>query len=348
MLHIIKKNIRVLSMGFLTDLRQQVGTSVSRLGHDLHLPELGLSEKIAPRSNMSSWTPAPLQTPVKTIADPGSTAGGGGGGTYYGGGSAGGGGGGGATSVEDISFLNDQANQLRALLGRTDTALNQGLTRNNDEYNRNVGDAQGSHDSQVQDQNTQKLKAYDTINRNAGNSYHSLASIIGRAAGTGSSAFQELLPDVVGKDTSSKRQDVTNTNGQNISKIDTSFADVLADLLRQKKDNENTLRSGVETQRQDINGKLATNAGQVAQAKGGGFAAVKAAQTPFQAAIDNSRNAVESFFDTFRTPYTPKAVQANLADYTTDRSSVNAKTDPAVDPTNPYSAILRKRLQGSI
>jgi len=268
-------------------------------------------------------------------------------------------------SADDLSFLADNEARLRALLGRTDTGLNQGLTQNEDQYNTQVGGANADKERQYAnyadqriDQNRNKLSAYDTINRNAGNGYRSLAQIIGRASGTGSSAFQELLPDVVGKDTSSKRQGATDTFGRNLQGIDKaqgqydiSFADVLADLARQRKANEEQLRTGIEGQRQTINGQLADNAGRIAQANGGGYDAVRAAQAPFQTAIDNSRNQVESFFNQFRTPYTPKqavAATPEMSAYNTDRSVVNANNggQPG-DPTNPYSALLRKRLQGT-
>lgn len=253
-----------------------------------------------------------------------------------------------SAKADDLAFLGDQGNQLRDLLGRTDTGLNQGLAQNEDQYNTAVGNATTQRDAQTQSQNQAKLGAYDTINRNAGDGYRSLAQIIGRAAGTGSSAFQELLPNVIGKDTSSKRQDATNTYGQNLSNIDTSYNGTLADLVKQKKTNEDTLRSGIESQRQGIDQQLAQNAGQVAQANGGGYAAVKAAQSPFQDAINNSRNAVENFFNQFRTAYTPTPVNPNLATYQTDRSVVNAKNDPNTpDSTDPYAALLRKKLQSA-
>ncbi len=266
-------------------------------------------------------------------------------------------------TADDISFLNDQEAQLRSLLGRTDTGLSQGLTRNEDEYNTQVGGANNdkarqyaNYEDQRVSQNKNKLEAYNTVNRNAGNGYRSLAQIIGRSAGTGSSAYRDLLPHVVGTDTSAKRQNATNTFGENLQGIDKaqgqydiSFAGVLADLMKQKKDNENSLRSGIEGQRQNINQQLAQNAGQRAQAQGGGYAQVKAAQQPFQSAIDNSRNSVENFFNQFRTQYTPtQAVAATpeLSQYTTDRAVVNAKNQGAADATNPYANILRKRLQG--
>ena len=132
-------------------------------------------------------------------------------------------------SADDLAFLADQAAQLRALLGRTDTGLNQGLTRNEDQYNEQVGSANAGKDQQYAAfndqrvaQNQGKLSAYDTINKNANNGYRSLAQIIGRASGTGSSAFRDLLPNVIGKDTSSKRQAATDTYGRNLQGIDKS------------------------------------------------------------------------------------------------------------------------------
>lgn len=282
-----------------------------------------------------------------------------GGGSY---GSYGAAGGGSGYSQADMAFLDDQANQLRDLLGRTDVGLNQGLTRNNDEYNTQVGQANNSRDQQLAaygdqrvQQNRGKLDSYNTVNKNAGNGYRSLAQLIGRASGTGSSAFRELLPDVVGKDISSKRQDITDTYGQNLQGIDKaekqyglSFESVLADLMKQKRDNENNLRSGIEGQRQGINAQLAQTEGQKAQARGGNYAAVKAAQQPFQQAINSSRDQVQNFFDQYRTPYTARqavAAAPELSQYQIDRSNVNAQAQPGVDPNNPYASLLRRRQQ---
>ena len=274
------------------------------------------------------------------------------------------GGGGSGVSGADIAYLDDQAQQLRDLLNRTDVGLNQGLTQNNDEYARQLAKSEAEkartlagYQEQRVGQTQNKLNTYDTINKNANNGFRSLAQIIGRAAGTGSSAFQELLPNVIGTDTSSKRTEANQNYGANLQRIDKaqdqfgiSFADVLDDLVRQKNNNENTLRSGIESQRQQLNSQLGTIEGQKAQARGGGYAAVKSAQQPFQDSINQSRNAVEGFFDQFRTAYTPRAAVAatpELSQYTADRSQINAQNQGAVDATNPYAALLRKRLTGA-
>jgi hypothetical protein len=206
-------------------------------------------------------------------------------------------------------------------------------------------------------QNKGKEAASGTNRQNANTGYRSLAQIIGRASGTGSSAFRDLLPNVIGKDLSSKQRGVNENYGTNLANIDKaqsnydiSFQDVIDDLLRQKKSNEEKLRVGIEGQRQNINQNLGTLAGQRAQLNGGGYEAVRAAQAPTQAAIENSRNAVEGFFNEFRTPYTPKAAVAaapDLSAYTTDRANINAQGQPGVDPNNPYASLLRRKLQGA-
>ena len=264
------------------------------------------------------------------------------------------------TTADDLAFLADQEAQLRSLLGRTDTGLNQGLTKLEDDYNTETGYQNAQKDRAIQgygDQrvgvNKDKQSNLGTINKNAGNSYRSLSQIIGRAAGTGSSAYQQLLPDVIGKDMSGKRKLALENAGTNLQKIDKSQADtelsftnVLADLLKQRKSGESDLRSGIEGQRQSINAQLATNAGERAKVQGGGYGSIKTAQAPYQAAIENSRNAVEGFFNQFRTPYTRTEVAAatpELSTYTADRSSVNAQQQ-GVNPDNPYASLLKKKL----
>lgn len=280
-----------------------------------------------------------------------------------GGGYVGGGGVAGGVSSQDLAYLDDQAQQLRDLLNRTQTGLDQGLAQNADEYNRQLTKSRAekarqlaAYEEQRVGQTQNKLNTYDTINKNANNGYRSLAQIIGRASGTGSSAFRDLLPNVIGTDTSSKRSEANQNYGANLQQIDKaqgqydiSFADVLDDLLRQKNANENTLRSGIESQRQNLNSQLGTIEGQKAQARGGGYAQIKSAQQPFQDSINQSRNAVEGFFDQFRTAYTPKqavAATPELSQYTADRSQINAQNQGVADPTNPYAALLRKRLTG--
>jgi hypothetical protein len=267
-----------------------------------------------------------------------------------------------ANAAIAAATLGNQSQDLNSLLGRTQVGLDQGLSALGDSYTSNVNQQHNQEAQALQDfsdkrvqTNKDKVGAYDVINKNANNGYRSLAQIIGRSAGTGSSAFQELLPDVVGKDTSSKRTDANTTYAQNLGNIDTaqkktenSFAQVLQDLANQRADQEKQLRTGVEGQRQTLQSQIAQVEAQKAQAAGGNAAAIAASQAGPQAAIENSRNAVESFFNSFKPTVTAQqaAVAApDLSQYTVDRSNINAADAGAADPTNPYADILRKKLQ---
>lgn len=258
-----------------------------------------------------------------------------------------------AQRAQDNAYIDTQLNNLNSLLGRTDTGLNQGLTQLNDSYTGNVNQQNNLKNQALQDYSDQrvqtnkdKLGAYDTINKNANNGYRSLAQVIGRASGTGSSAFQDLLPDVVGKDISGKRGMANQTYASNLGNIDTaqkktelSFANILQDLANQRSAQEQQLRTGVEQQRQALFGQQ-----QQFQAQRGNIAGAR----NLQPQIESSRNAVESFFNQFRPTITAQqaAIAApDLSQYAVDRSNVNAQQAGVTDPTNPYADILRKKLQ---
>ena len=184
-----------------------------------------------------------------------------------------------------------------------------------------------------------------------------MAQIIGRASGTGSSAFQDVLPDAVGKDLTQKRGDINTTYAQNQAGIKRgrdetalSFDNILADLANQRNAGEQGLRTGIEGQRQGINDQLAQNAQQRVQAGNGGAAQALAAAQPYQSAIDNSRNSVESFFNQFKPTITAGRAAIStpdLAAYNVDRSNVNAQQQGVADGTNPYSDILKRKLRES-
>lgn len=251
------------------------------------------------------------------------------------------------SSGRAVAPAQDTSGQLNSLLATVNNTLDQGVAKNNDQYNQQVNNANTSraqtlagYGDQRISQNQAKQSAYDTINQNANTGYNSLAQLIGRSAGTGSSAFQQLLPNVIGKDTSSKHQAATDTYGQNLAGIDKAqnqydigFQNTLQDLFNQKKQNEGDLNIGAQNQRLNLQNQFATS--------------------PQQAVsnIDNSRNAVQSFFDQFRPQYSASQAVAptpDMAAYNTDRSAVNAQQQGGADPTNPYSQLLRKKLQGTI
>jgi hypothetical protein len=265
----------------------------------------------------------------------------------------------------DIATLEQNANLLNSLLGRIDTSINQGKQKIGDQYGKELADANldkikqlETYGSQRQSQKTNREQALGTISRNANTGMSSLQSLLGRASGSGSSVYQQLLPYLVGNDMSKNRRQVMNTTGTNLQNIDKAqnqyeadFASVLQDLANQRKSNEENLMSGIEGQRQNLLAQQIANAAQLAQAQGGGYNAVKSAVSPYQAQYETSLNAVDSFFNQFKPNYTPNQKAAptpELGTYTIDRAAVNGASSPqaGVDETNPYAALLRRKLQG--
>lgn len=263
---------------------------------------------------------------------------------------------------EDIAYLQSIKQNYLDQRGRLDTALSQGNTKIADEYGRELNSAEigkenqlGTYRGQRQEQTGIKGQNYSQINNAANKGYSSLAEILGRASGTGSSAFQQLLPNVISKDIFSKRSQANNVFGRNMQNIDSSennymanFKMVLDDLKRQKDQNEQNLISGVNETRADLASKIGTVEGQLAAAAGGGGAQIRAAQAPYNAEVIAARDAVDNLFNKYFKPFTPRVANApapELGTYTMDRSQINAGNQGVTDTTNPYSQILRKRLQ---
>jgi hypothetical protein len=262
---------------------------------------------------------------------------------------------------QQVGYYDSQIGELNGLLGRTQTGLDQGLWNLENDYQKESGYQTGQKDKAMagfaeKEVDTKKSKQnnYSTINKNANNGYRSLAQIIGRASGSGSSAFMEALPDAVGRDTSTKRSAANETYGTNMQRIDKgrgetelSFQGILEQLAQQRKDGEKNLRTEVEGQRQTINTQLGTLQGQRAAAAGGDINAVRAATDPYTAQVNASRDKVTSFFDQFKTPYVRKEATVatpELANYTADRSVVNAGGSQSASGQNPYADMLKKKL----
>lgn len=246
----------------------------------------------------------------------------------------------------DIAYLQGIKQQYLDQLGGLDTKLAQGNKTIADQYGKEVDSTNFDKTKRSQEQTGIKGENYSKINNAANRGYNSLASILGRASGTGSSAFQHLLPNIIGKDISSKRTEANNVYGKNMSNIDSSFAEVLADLADQKRKNEEDLYTGIGDTRTSINSKLGGIEGQLAYSGGGDLAAIRAAQAPYEAQARESQANVDSLFDKYFKPFTPKVAAPALSNYTMDRSVINAGNQGTQDASNPYAALLRKKLQG--
>ena len=259
-------------------------------------------------------------------------------------------------------FLTDQQNTLAGMLGRLNEKEQLGLGKIGKQYESEklrAGEdkdrAFAGYGEQEVAQGVNKEKSFNQANRGANNAFRSLAQILGRASGTGSSAFRELLPDVLGKGLNENRSQAIETfagNMQGIKKAkgdyEADFGSLLQDLLNQKAQQEAGFKSGVLGERSGIESQQATTAAQLLENENPNvnYAAIKAAQTPFRDAI-NAREGEIMKLDAFTPAFTPKQIAAkapNINEFKTDRLAVNAGNQ-GMNPENYYSNLLRKRLQ---
>lgn len=266
------------------------------------------------------------------------------------------------TKAQNAAYLDDQEGQLNGLLGRVDTGLTQGLDKLNSDYQNSVnqqGTLHNQANSDYQDKRVATTKDrqnnYETINKGANTGYRSLAQIVGRNSGTGGTFFNQLLPNVIGRDVSGKRTAANETFATNQGNIDTaqkktdlSFENILSDLARQRQSGEGDVRSGIEGQRQALLEQIKGVRTQRVQNDGGGYEAVRAAQAPLNAQLNSSRDNVSRFFDQFKPGVQAQqaaVAQADIGQYTADRSNINAQNAGGNVTDNPYSELLKKRLQ---
>lgn len=274
---------------------------------------------------------------------------------------------GGGSSGADLAYLDTQESLLRNLLGKSQTYLDQGLTNLSDSYNRQVSDAnqqrsRALEDFGVKNEDTTRAKqdALGRVDTNARTLSDSLRRILGMAGGSSSSAYELAAPNAVARQASQQRAGVLGDYGANErdlslaqQRAEQDFGSLLANLSRSRNEQEQELRSGVLENNQDTLSKLATVAGQRAQAQGGGAASIRAAQSPFLSDINNSQTQLDSLFNRFRNPtFGVQPVQVDtpqLRDYTVDRAAINANTAaPTQSAYSPYSNFLRRPQDDSL
>lgn len=261
----------------------------------------------------------------------------------------------------DLAYLADQEGMLRGLMGRMGTTLNQGLTTLNDDFNAKTGQANMQRgraledfDLQTQGVNREKENSLGRVNQNANQMNSMLRRIVGRAGGTGGTAFNEEVPDIVSRTATDDRQGVMESSGENLMKLDQSkkradedFASLIEDLQRQRSQREQEVREGVLAKEQEIQGSLGDMARQKAALQGGDYNAIRRASAPYQGAYNERQSQIDSLFDKFRTPLASRDVRVDtpeLRNYTVDRAAVGQTPQAqqgGVDPTSPYARFLR-------
>lgn len=309
------------------------------------LPGIGAKTSNRGSANTGSSDPALVSDPYQGGSGP------------YGGG---GGGGTADTSAADLAYLDDQEGLLRNILSSIARTRDSGLTQIGDSYNKEFNRtnerraaADQKFDTQREDTMRDRSAAVGRVNAGARTLSDSVRRMLGMASGTNSSAFQQVAPGMIARDASNKRSAIFDTSGRNLRDIDTAanetsldFNNYLADLLEQKKQKESGLREGLLMKEQDINRNMGEIARQREAIRGGGYQAMRAASAPFQANIDARQSELDGLFERFRTPYQTRDIQAKapvLADYTVDRTAVQANQNQGVSPDSPYQQFLKKK-----
>jgi hypothetical protein len=274
-------------------------------------------------------------------------------------------GGGTNTNAADLAYLDSQDASLRDQLTRAQTGLDQGLTQIGDSFNEATGrnsqdknNADTGFNTNRTNTTQDKLKSIDTLNTNARTLADSVRRMIGLASGQNSSAYQIEAPGAIARDTTGKRTDVNDTYKRNYDSIDTAqsgtdlkFDRAAEDLLNQRKQKEQGLRSGILQQQNDIQSQIGQDALTRAEINGGSYSGTSAALKPIQDSITARQNAIDALFSQYRTPYaapdtTP--VAANLDTYQTPTTPVNpaptgaAAGSPGGDLSSQLALILKK------
>lgn len=266
---------------------------------------------------------------------------------------------GGADSAYELASLAAQQNQLRDFLNSAGGQLDQGITGINDDVTRlrnknNQDRGRTLEDFDMKTEDTQRAKdgSLDRIDTNARVQANSLRNMIGRASGSGSSAYQITAPGAVARDASIDRQGVQEDFGTNFRGLTTakkradedySFAD--EDITRQGNEKTRALREGVLTAQNDASASLADIERRKAALNGGNPMAAGGA---FDADVARRRQAIDSLFGQYRTPIQAKGVTVDsptLRDYVVDPGEIGGAGQPAGAPagTSPYSSFLKRR-----
>jgi hypothetical protein len=261
-----------------------------------------------------------------------------------------------------LDYYSGQKSELERLLGRTNMTEQQGLDKILQDYNRAnelYGQDRTKQLSEYSDQETQqglnKVSSFNKLNEGANRAYRSLAQIIGRGAGTGSSAFRELLPNAIGTQVSSGREGVLQDYGQNLQKIgkakneyETDFANILEELKNQRANSESKFKTGIGEQRTGLNNQLMDIQSKIGLINNpdADYATIRASLTPYEERNRAIEAEMDSYYDKYKPTYTSRpavAAKPELSQFTVDRANVNAQNQGVVG--DPYANLLRKRLQ---
>jgi len=329
------------------DIKKSAGTGVPFIDFDHNNP--------TPQSEMGgSYDPnaqANATAAAQALANSGGQSG------AYSGGSGASGGRSSADIQADLAYLDEQAGMLRSMLARSGNTLNNGITQINDDFNKRTTQANQDRSfanekftNQLTDTTKGQQSALGKVDTNARTLANSVRQRIGRASGSGSSAYQITAPDAITREASQDRTEVQENFGQNFRDIDvskrqaeTEFERYLSELADKRKMAESGLREGVLSEEQRIHGNLADIERQKAAARGGGYSQIRAAGANNVAEANSRQSQIDQLFNQYRTPFNDvKGVTVNnpqLRDYAVNSAAIGGNQAVTADTgayRNPF------------
>lgn len=252
--------------------------------------------------------------------------------------------------------------QIKAVLGSLDTQRTQGVQSINNgadlsqkALNQSESAAESSIANQRQTAQQNKVKSLSGIDQNVANTVDSFRRLLAAGHAGNSSFGREFVPLATAREGSQQRQGVFDTDAQNESALDTTLKNAqnsygISNAQLQQKRNQDLLDfiSGINSQRQNLQGQAATAATNQTIAQGGGADSVRAAAAPFQTSAQDTIDQLNALFSQYQTPnYDVAPVSASLPDlskYTADPIvAALAASNPTVNQAYlPFLPTLKK------
>lgn len=266
--------------------------------------------------------------------------------------------------ADEQAYYQDQINYLNSILGGVQGRLGTGLSNIKNTFDRTSSDindqeSKTNRDLQIQrDNNTaQKQSGITSVDNFANSSYNSLQRLLAGGNAGRSSVGRELIPTLVSRAAGTRRQGVFDTAGTNERGIDISQADATDQYMKTRRDaeterlaREESFKTGVAQQEQDLYGKLYDAGTKMDMAGGADWRTANANRQDYKTQADSKNAYLDQLFQQYATPaYTPNAVTTKvpeLSKYTVDPAKLQYQNSGVSSELLPYLPSAKKKAQG--
>lgn len=266
--------------------------------------------------------------------------------------------------ADEQAYYQDQINYLNSILGGVQGRLGTGLSNIKNTFDRTSSDindqeSKTNRDLQIQrDNNTaQKQSGITSVDNFANSSYNSLQRLLAGGNAGRSSVGRELIPTLVSRAAGTRRQGVFDTAGANERGIDISQADATDQYMKTRRDaeterlaREESFKTGVAQQEQDLYGKLYDAGTKMDMAGGADWRTANANRQDYKTQADSKNAYLDQLFQQYATPaYTPNAVTTKvpeLSKYTVDPAKLQYQNSGVSSELLPYLPSAKKKAQG--